>query len=153
MRRFQNSVCALLFVAVSCSPKIYPESNSECRTDTLVQERLVHDTTYFEVPYERVVNVTKDTVSVLETAFALSSAEITGGLLHHTLENKRQTVSVPYVKPVTVTTISTNEIRVVYREVEKRLSLWQSFSMVLGWILGGGLLLYFALWLIVKIKK
>lgn len=153
MRRFLNSVCILLLFAVGCSPRIYPESKVEYRTDTIVQERLVHDTTYFEVPYERVVNVTEDTVSVLETVFAASRAEIKNGLLHHTLENKRQKVSVPYVKPITETTISTNEIRIVYREVEKRLSLWQSFSMVLGWILGGGLLLYFALWLIVKIKK
>ncbi len=153
MRRFLNSVCVLLFMAVACSPRIYPESTVEIRTDTLVQERLVHDTTYFEVPYEKVVDVTKDTVSILETVYARSSAEMKGGLLHHTLENKRQKISVPYVKPVTETTISTNEIRIVYRDVDRQLSLWQSFSMVLGWILGGALLLYLVLGLVLKIKR
>lgn len=153
MRKFLNSVCALLFVAVSCSPRVYTESKVERYTDTLVQEHFVHDTTYFEVPYERVVNVTRDTVSILETTAAKSAAEVKGGMLYHTLETKKQTVAVPFLKPITETTISSSEIRIVYRDVEKALSLWQSFSMVLGWILGGGLLLYFVLWLIIKIKK
>lgn len=153
MRRFLKSVCVLLLVVVSCSPRVYTESKVERYTDTLVQEHFVHDTTYFELPYERVVNVTRDTVSILETSTAKSAAEVNGGVLYHTLETKKQRVAVPYLKPITETTISSSEIHIVYRDVEKKLSLWQSFTMVLGWILGGGLLLYFVLWLIIKIKK
>ena len=153
MRRFLKSVCVLLLVAVSCSPRVYTESKVERYTDTLVQEHFVHDTTFFELPYERVVNVTRDTVSILETSTAKSAAEVKGGMLYHTLETKKQLVAVPYLKPITETMISSSEIHIVYRDVEKKLSLWQSFSMVLGWILDGGLLLYFVLWLIIKIKK
>lgn len=54
-----------------------------------------------EIPVERIVNVLPDTdTSTLETSVAVSTAFIDSlGLLHHTLDNKAQTIK----KPVDVT--------------------------------------------------
>ncbi len=80
---------------------------------------------------ERVVNVTTDTVSQLETSAAKSIATVAGGQLSHTLENKSTPISVQFVYDTIVrdTTIYIEREREIVREVEKSLNGWQRFRL------------------------
>ena len=97
------------------------------------------------------------TVSVLENDFARSAAEVSDGLLSHSLETK------PVKQPVEVQTKIVYRDSVIFKdvvvyetvEVEKELSGWQSFKMKMGgWFLGILIILIvFAILYIVKFLK
>ena len=86
----------LLVILTACCPKHYPPTvvyRDSVRVE--VHERIVHDTVSFEVPVIVEKNVTRDTVSRLENAWAKSDATLQDGFLWHTLETKGQTVYIP----------------------------------------------------------
>lgn len=114
--------CAMCAV-VSCSPKIVHEKE----TVTKYRDRIIHDTTLFEVPVEVEKIVTRDTVSHLENTFAKSDAVVSAGFLTHSLETKPQYIRVPYEVRVTDTLRIEKEAeaRIEYVKVEKPLSWWQ----------------------------
>lgn len=110
---------------------------------------------YIEVPREAYAVETYDDSSHLETSVAESDAVVRGGKLTHTLRNKptsrlQTKVALPsrYIV-TTATTASQSQIREVV-EVEKKLTSWQSFLLVLGKIAFGVLVLLFV-WLAVKV--
>ena len=94
-----------------------------------------------EIPVERIVNVLPDTdTSILETSVAVSTAFIDSlGLLHHTLDNKAQTIekSVDVTVPVSETTHEEFHSKVdsdtVYVAVPAQLSKGQKFLINMGW--------------------
>ena len=124
----------LLFLSVACSVtrQVTPREQTtvEVRTNTVY----VPDTVYIEIP--RIVEKvqTLDTVSVLENKYAKSEAQVSNGVLAHSLE----------VKPVKEPAIVQKEI--VYRdsvvlqqvdvdhyiEIPAELTAWQSFKIKLG---------------------
>ena len=125
-------------VAVACSSLRQVTPTEKIVTETRIETIYETDTVFLEVPQIVEKVVTKDTVSVLENAFARSAAEVSDGLLSHSLETK------PVKQPVEVQT------KIVYRdsiilkdvvvyetvEVEKELSGWQTFKMKMGgWFL------------------
>ena len=116
----------------SCSPRIYPPASSEHSTDTVIRERVIRDSVYFQVPVEVEKNVTRDTLSHLENTYAESDAVVCGGLLHHTLASKPQKIYVPYTVVEHDTTIVTKDAETIIKEVPAQLSNWQSFCLVLG---------------------
>ena len=65
----------------SCSPKIV----EKIETKVEYRDRVVHDTTTFEIPVEVEKIVTRDTVSHLENTYARSDASVSGGYLQHSL--------------------------------------------------------------------
>ena len=133
MKRLFLSIITLLCILSGCCPKLYPQiEKEEYNRDTIVKERLIRDTLFFEIPAEKEDVITKDSVSFLENKFAESRAEIKNGLLHHTLSTKHQNIEIPHVTPITETIISTNVLRVVVREVERNLTVWESFQIVMG---------------------
>ena len=115
------------------------------------------DTVFLEVPKIVEKIVTADTVSVLENDFARSAAEVSDGLLSHSLETK------PVKQPVEVQTMIVYRDSVVFKdvvvyetvEVEKELTGWQNFKMKMGgWFLGILIILIvFAILYIVKFLK
>lgn len=145
-------VFSILYTCVSCSPRIYP-ANTERHTDTIVKVQIVHDTVSFEIPVEKEIIVTKDTSSHLQTTYAQSDAVVTDGRLYHSLESIPQKVYIPVTKEVHDTTIITKEAETIIKEVEREFTKWESFSMMLGWILGGVLLLVIILFVIIKFLK
>lgn len=110
---------------------------------------------FVQVPREAYAVETYNDSSHLETSIAESDAVVRGGKLTHTLKNKptsrlQAKVVLPFRYIVTTaTTASQSQIREIV-EVEKKLTAWQSFLLVLGKIAFGALLLLF-IWLAIKV--
>jgi len=112
-----------------------------------------------EIPVERFINVLPDTdTSTLETSVAVSTAFIdSNGFLHHSLDNKAQTVETPVDVTVPVTETTHEEFHskadsdTVYVAVPAQLSKGQKFLINMGWgaivvIIGLLLFLGWKLW-------
>ena len=106
------------------------------KVEVKVVEKIVKDTTWFELPVIVEKVATLDTASVLENKYAKSEAIVTGGVLHHSLQTK------PVREPVSVESKETVRDSIVYRdriqtrtvEVEKKLTGWQQAKMKVGGI-------------------
>lgn len=109
------------------------------------QERTVHDTAFFQVPVEVEKIVTRDTASHLQNSLATSDAVVSGGLLHHTLATRPQSVPVPVAVTVRDTVYIEKSAQVTTEIVEgpAPLTWWQRFRIgsfywllalaVIGW--------------------
>lgn len=147
-------LCIICFLAIAlfnscCSPKVI----EKIETKIEVRDSIVHDTAYYEIPKEVYVNVTSDTISNLETSVARSTAYISDGLLHHSLENKNQSIALPIQIHVTITNtkqISAKEVdRPVIQKVEKKLTWWQRVRLDTYYIL----LALIAVYCLIKYRK
>ena len=131
----QLSLAMLLAAASACGavrPMIQPTDST--RVEVRYETRTVHDTAFVELPVivERVA--TLDTLSQLENDYAKSDAIVSAGILSHSLETK------PVKLPVKVDRVTVYKDSLVYRdrvvketiEIEKKLSAWQSFRMLVG---------------------
>ena len=124
----------LLLAASACStvrPIATTDSTKvEVRTETVT----AHDTAWVELPVmvERVA--TLDTASVLENKYARSEASVSGGLLTHSLETKpvREPVKVEKQIVYRDSLVYRDRVQTVTKEVEKKLTSWQSFKMKAG---------------------
>lgn len=104
IRRSVLIVCILLacLIIQSCKTCHCANSSIQDRSDSVrivekTYTEIIHDTTYLEVPVEIQSVVVNDSVSTLETEFAISKAEITKeGFLKHSLENKPMSIPVEY---------------------------------------------------------
>ena len=128
---------ALLAIALCLSAcgTVRPVLESDStRVEVKTVVETIHDTAYVQLPVivERVA--TLDTASLLENKFAKSAAFVSGGVLTHSLETK------PAKEPVSVEKQIVYRDSLIYRdrvvtetvEVEKKLSVWQSFKMKAG---------------------
>ena len=103
------------------------------------RDRIIHDTTTFEVTKEVEKIVTRDTMSHLENSWAKSDALVSEGFLHHSLESIPQIIKVPYEVVVTDTLIVEKTTEPEY--IEKPLTRWQKFRQGSFWWLVGGIAL------------
>ena len=124
----------LLFLSVACSVtrQVTPREQTtvEVRTNTVY----VPDTVYIEIP--RIVEKvqTLDTVSVIDTKYAVSEAQVSNGVLAHSLEVK------PVREPAIVQKQIVYKDSVIIKEVDvdhyiempAELTPWQSFKIKLG---------------------
>ena len=134
MKNFIIILLSALCVACSSLKQVTP--SEKIQTETRIETVFETDTVFLEVPkiVERIV--TKDTVSVLENDFARSAAEVSDGLLSHSLETK------PVKQPVEIQTKIVYRDSIVFKdvvitetvEVEKELTGWQTFKMKTGGI-------------------
>lgn len=129
MKRF---ILAIAILISGCSPRMVPPATLDHSTDTVIRERVIHDSVVFYLPQEVEKIVTRDTLSHLENTYAESDAVVCGGLLHHTLASKPQKIYVPYTVVEHDTTIVTKDAETIIKEVPAQLSNWQSFCLVLG---------------------
>ena len=110
----------LLFILLltSCSTiKYVPVKETEYVT---VTETLVDTVIKWVPPVENIVNETKDTTSTVETSLAKSTATVYNGTLHHSIENKKDSIKTKIVyKDKIVTKIEYKEVPVPV-EVEKK---------------------------------
>lgn len=145
------------FFAVSCStPKVVQDSLRDSVVIIVKDTVILKDSIVLaEIPKEsdKSVVVVTDT-SVLETIVAKSVAFITSeGNLCHTLTNKDALLPIKITIPERAHTELRNQSvvnkQVEYITVEKELSRWQNFIMMLGY----GVLIACVLWLINKIRK
>ena len=146
-----------IMVCVGCGPtKVVTEIQRdsvfvEVRDTLMLRDTIVK----VEIPAESGANVLPDTdTSFLATSLAESKAFVKNGQLHHTLRNRSEMlmpVKVQYVERARVEKSAGMKWRTSVEtiEVEKELSRWQSFVMMLGYaVLIGG-----ALWMVWKLRK
>ena len=87
----------LLFILLltSCSTiKYVPVKETEYVT---VTETLVDTVIKWVPPIEKTDKETKDTTSTVETSLAKSTATVSNGTLHHTIENKKDSIKTKIV--------------------------------------------------------
>lgn len=108
----------LFILLTSCSTiKYIPVKETEYVT---VTETLVDTVIKWKPPIEKIVNETKDTTSTVETSLAKSTATVSNGTLHHSIENKKDSIKTKIVyKDKIVTKTEYKEVPVEV-EIEKK---------------------------------
>ena len=108
----------LFILLTSCSTiKYVPVKETEYVT---VTEIVVDTFIKWAPPIEKIVNETKDTTSTVETSLAKSTATVSNGTLHHTIENKKDSIKTKIVyKDKIVTKTEYKDVPVLV-EVEKK---------------------------------
>ena len=88
-------ICLIILLLTSCSTiKYVPVKETEYVT---VTETLVDTVIKWVPPIEKTNNETKDTTSTVETSLAKSTATVSNGTLHHTIENKKDSIKTKIV--------------------------------------------------------
>lgn len=88
-------IILLTLLLTSCSTiKYVPVKETEYVT---VTETLVDTVIKWVPPIEKVDKETKDTTSTVETSLAKSTATVSKGTLHHTIENKKDSIKTKIV--------------------------------------------------------
>ena len=134
------SYIILLLVATSCcvcKPKVVYRDSVRVE----YRDRIIHDTTTFEVTKEVEKIVTRDTVSHLENSWAKSDALVSQGFLSHSLESIPQIIKVPFTVEVHDTTYIEKHTETEIQEVEKPLTWWQNFRLKAFWWLAGAVVI------------
>ena len=119
----------ILLLFVSCSTiKYVPVKETEYVT---VTETLVDTVIKWAPPIEKIDKETKDTTSTVETSLAKSTATVSNGTLHHTIENKKDSIKTKIVyKDKIVERIEYKEVPVEVEVVKKVVPSW------CWWLLG-----------------
>ena len=114
----KHLICLIILLLTSCSTiKYVPVKETEYVT---VTETLVDTVIKWAPPIEKVDKETKDTTSTVETSLAKSTATVSNGTLHHTIENKKDSIKTKIVyKDKIVTKTEYKEVPVEV-EVEKK---------------------------------
>ena len=130
----------ILLLLTSCSTiKYVPVKETEYVT---VTETIVDTVIKWVPPIEKVDKETKDTTSTVETSLAKSTANVSNGTLHHTIENKKDSIKTKIVyKDKIVTKTEYKEVPVEVEVVKKVVPSW------CWWLLGINILavIYFAI--------
>ena len=88
-------ICLIILLLTSCSTiKYVPVKETEYVT---VTETLVDTVIKWAPPIESVDKETKDTTSTVETSLAKSTATVSNGTLHHSIENKKDSIKTKIV--------------------------------------------------------
>ena len=124
----------LLIAAASCAVAKPVAGNSTVEVRYITET--VHDTAVVELPVIIEHNVTLDTASRLENAYARSEAVVSAGVLRHSLQTKPVKLPVAVEKKIIYRdSIRTQEIVVPETvEVEKPLTFWQKVKLKIGGI-------------------
>ena len=110
-------------------PPVATETNS-----TKVVEKMVYrcDTVFVEIPAQQAERTTRDSISSLQTDYAVSTARINkDGTLYHDLKNKAQRKPVQHDTPVLIkdSLVYVNKETPVPCPVERELTKWEALSI------------------------
>ena len=121
----------ILLLLTSCSTiKYVPVKETEYVT---VTETLVDTVIKWAPPIEKVDKETKDTTSTVETSLAKSTATVSNGTLHHTIENKKDSIKTKIVyKDKIVTKTEYKEVPVEVEVEKKVVPGWVYYSLGLN---------------------
>jgi hypothetical protein len=140
MKLRQVILCGIATVlAVACCPcrHLTTSTQDSVRVETVVRTEYIPDTVFVEVPLEIERQTVRDTMSHLETSYAVSDARITpDGSLFHSLANKPQKKPIPTEKEVIYrdSMIYRDRVNTDIVEVERKLTWWQQTQMKGFWI-------------------
>ena len=134
MEKALIGILLALTLSGCCVCKKCPPQKDSVRIE--YRDRIIHDTTTFEVTKEVEKIVTRDTSSVIENTYAKSEAVVSGGVLHHSLQTKpvREPLVVESKEVVRDSIVYRDRIQTVTVEVERKLSWWQRLKMKTGGI-------------------
>ena len=125
----KHLIYLIILLLTSCSTiKYIPVKETEYVT---VTETLVDTVIKWVPPIENVDKETKDTTSTVETSLAKSTATVSNGTLHHTIENKKDSIKTKIVYKDKI--ITKTEYKEVPVEVEVEKKVVPSWSW---WLLG-----------------
>ena len=121
----------ILLLLTSCSTiKYVPVKETEYVT---VAETIVDTVVKWVPPIETVDKETKDKTSTIETSLAKSTATVSNGTLHHTIENKKDSIKTKIVyKDKIVTKTEYKEVPVEVEVVKKVIPKWVYYSLGLN---------------------
>ena len=121
----------ILLLFVSCSTiKYVPVKETEYVT---VTETLVDTVIKWVPPIEKVDKETKDTTSTVETSLAKSTATVSNGTLHHTIENKKDSIKTKIVyKDKIIKQTEYREVPVEVEVVKKVVPGWCQWLLVIN---------------------
>ena len=121
----------ILLLLTSCSTiKYVPVKETEYVT---VTETLVDTVIKWMPPIEKVDKETKDTTSTVETSLAKSTATVSNGTLHHTIENKKDSIKTKIVyKDKIITKTEYKEVPVEVEVVKKVVPGWCCWLLVIN---------------------
>lgn len=130
----------------SCTRKVYVPMH----TITTITERLVDTVIKVNLQVYRDTVTTPDTISHLANPYAESWAQVSGGLLRHSLTSSKTPIDVKVVYKDIVRVDSIPVPVPIENEVyvEKKLSKWQSIRMRIGEISIGAVGILLLIWLI-----
>ena len=123
---------ALFLSACGVARPVLEQDNT--KVEVFTREVPVIDTAHFDLPLESEKVATLDTCSVLENSVARSSAVVSGGVLHHSLETLPVTLKAPVESKVVYrdSIVFRDRLQTVIKEVEKPLSRWQQTKLRAG---------------------
>ena len=136
----KNLLLILILAAVTaCCPcrHLTTSTADSVRVETSVRTEYIPDTVLVEVPVESERQTVRDTMSHLETSFAVSDARINAdGSLSHSLANKPQKRPIPTEKEVIYrdSIVYRDRVNTEIVEVERKLTWWQQTKMKGFWI-------------------
>lgn len=136
----------VLFFFCSCRETKIIET---VRTELRYRDSVIHDTAIFHIEKEVEKIVTQDTSSHLENTYAKSDANVSNGLLTHTLESKPQYIKVPHDVFIHDTIKTQAEIIHDTEYIEKELTWWERVRLDTYMILLGVI----GLFILIKICK
>ena len=120
-----------LLLFTSCSTiKYVPVKETEYVT---VTETVVDTFIKWMPPVEKIVNETKDTTSTVETSLAKSTATVSNGTLHHSIENKKDSIRTKIVyKDKIITKTEYKEVPVEIEVEKKVVPSWCWYLLVIN---------------------
>ena len=121
----------ILLLFVGCSTiKYVPVKETEYVT---VTETIVDTVIKWAPPIEKVDKETKDTTSTVETSLAKSTATVSNGTLHHTIENKKDSIKTKIVyKDKIIKQTEYKEVPVEVEVVKKVVPGWCWLLLVIN---------------------
>ena len=130
----------------SCTRKVYVPMH----TVTTITERLVDTVIKVNLQVYRDTVTTPDTISHLANPYAESWAQVSDGLLRHSLTSSKTPIEIKVVYKDIVRVDSVSVPLPVEKEVyvEKKLNKWQSIRMRIGEIAMGSIGILLLIWLI-----
>ena len=130
----------ILLLLTSCSTiKYVPVKETEYVT---VTETLVDTVIKWAPPIEKIDKETKDTTSTVETSLAKSTATFSNGTLHHTIENKKDSIKTKIVyKDKIVTKTEYKEVPVEVEVVKKVVPVWCQWLLVINLLIVVGFII------------
>ena len=136
-----KKIVTLLFILLtSCSTiKYVPVKETEYVT---VTETLVDTVIKWTPPIEKIDKETKDTTSTVETSLAKSTATVSNGTLHHTIENKKDSIKTKIVyKDKIVTKTEYKEVPVEVEVEKKVVPYWCWLLLVINLLIVVGFII------------
>lgn len=131
----------LLWITISCCPNRHLTTSVErdsVRIEIHTRSEFIRDTILLEIPVESERQTVRDTISHLETSYAVSDARITtDGALFHSLANKPQKKPIPTEKEIIYRDSIVYQNKIVEKSVpiERELTKWQKFQIKGFWIM------------------